>query len=194
MAGLLALPLVCALAQAGPPRARTAAPTWLRPAYHYTRAAYHMNDPNGLMYTTDPSTGNVTYHMFFQSSDPGQSIGPIWGHTSSPDLVHWQREKRTGMRGSSGGGVALPKGFVPPPELAGARAIAISSVPMSPSLSPPTGLHLWYSTDEKLLTWTEYRNSSAVQSSTNATCVICPEDVPARFRPGYSECLHSLRS
>ena len=67
MAGLLALPLVCALAQAGPPRARTAAPTWLRPAYHYTRAAYHMNDPNGLMYTTDPSTGNVTYHMFFHT-------------------------------------------------------------------------------------------------------------------------------
>eukprot|EP01051_Picozoa_sp_SAG22_P001944 SAG22_NODE_82_length_21749_cov_10.719769_1_plen_626_part_00 len=140
---------------------------------------------NGLMYTTDPSTGNVTFHMYFQSSDPGQSLGSIWGHTSSPDLVHWQREKRTGMRGSSGGGVALPKGFVPPPELAGARAVAVSSVPMAPSLNPPTGLHLWYSRDEKLLNWTEYRNDSSVQNNTNATCVICPEDVPAMLRPGY---------
>ena len=89
------------------------------------------------------------------------------------------------MRGSSGGGVALPAGFKPPPELAGARAIAISSVPMAPSLNPPTGLHLWYSTDEKLLNWTEFRNASSVQSSTNATCVICPEDVPSKLRPGY---------
>ena len=79
MAPLL-LPLLCALAQTGTTRgAETGgAPAWLRPAYHYTRAAYHMNDPNGLMYTTD-SAGNVTYHMYFQSSDPGQTIGSIWG-------------------------------------------------------------------------------------------------------------------
>lgn len=81
--------------------------------------------------------------------------------------------------------MALPKGFTPPPELAGARAIAINSVPMSPALDPPTGLHLWYSTDEKLLNWTEYRNASSVQSKQNATCVICPEDAPAHYRPGY---------
>lgn len=165
------------------------------------------------MWTRDPATGNVTYHMFFQSIDPGQSIGSIWGHTQSPDLVHWNRLPRTGMhvalrsfstvvwyalfwlhlracvragmRGSSGGGVSLPSDFAPPPEIAGARAIAISSVPMAPSLNPPTGLHLWYSTDEQLLNWTEYRNESNVQADTNATCVICPADVPAEYRPGY---------
>lgn len=142
-------------------------------------------DPNGLMWTRDSATGNVTYHMYFQSADPGQSIGSIWGHAHSPDLVHWDRLPRTGMRGSSGGGVSLPADFEPPTELTGARAIAISSVPMSPSLNPPTGLHLWYSTDEQLLNWTEYRNESSVQPSTNATCVICPADVPAAYSPGY---------
>ena len=34
----------------------------------------------GLMWTRD-SSGNVTYHMYFQSSNPGQTIGSIWGHT-----------------------------------------------------------------------------------------------------------------
>ena len=136
------------------------------------------------MWTRDAS-GNVTYHMYFQSSDPGQSLGSIWGHTSGPDLVHWQREKRTGMRGSSGGGIALPTGFTPPPELKGAKAVIFSSVPMSPALNPPTGLHLSFSTDPDLLEWTEYRNESSVQNSTNATCVICPELVPSEFRPGY---------
>ena len=90
MAPLL-LPLLCALlAQAAGSTlaaessaaqhdgAKPPAPAWLRPAYHYTRAKNHMNDPNGLMYTTD-SAGNVTYHMYFQSSDPGQTIGSIWG-------------------------------------------------------------------------------------------------------------------
>ena len=118
-------------------------PEWLRPSYHFTRAAHHMNDPNGLMMTRE-ADGSVRYHMFFQSSDPGQSTGSIWGHAVSADLVHWQRLPRTRIRGSSGGGVAIPPEFVPPAPLAGARAITLSSVPMSPSLSPPTGLHLWY--------------------------------------------------
>ena len=89
------------------------------------------------------------------------------------------------MRGSSGGGVALPEDWKPPPQLSGVRAVAVSSVPMAPSQDPPTGLHLWYTKDEQLLQWTEYRNSSSVQSSTNATCVICPADVPAEARAGY---------
>ena len=52
------------------------------------------------------------------------------------------------MRGSSGGGIALPSTFTPPPELAGAKAVIFSSVPMSPALDPPTGLHLSFSTDD----------------------------------------------
>ena len=77
--------------------AEAARPQWLDPTYHFRRAANHMNDPNvrcsvsrsaspltlrlqGLMWTRD-SSGNVTYHMYFQSSNPGQTIGSIWGHT-----------------------------------------------------------------------------------------------------------------
>ena len=143
---------------------------WLRPGYHFTRQAFHMNDPNGLMWRRDAGRA-VQYHMFFQSTDPGQT-GPQsqWGHTMSPDLVRFERLPRTPIRGSSGGGVALPPGFVPPPELAGAKAITINSAPMSPSLTPPTGLHLWYSTDEQLLNWTIFTNASSVQSSNNMTC------------------------
>jgi hypothetical protein len=152
---------------------------WLRPGYHFTRERYHMNDPNGLMWRRDQED-ELRYHMFFQSTDPDQK-GPHsqWGHTVSPDLVHFKRLPRTPIRGSSGGGVALPPGFVPPPQLAGAKAITINSAPDSPSLSPPTGLHLWYSSDEQLLNWTIFRNASRVQSSNNLTCVICPDLVPS---------------
>lgn len=116
------------------------------------------------MWTKD-SSGEISYHLFFQSSNPGQSSGSIWGHAISRDLVHWERLPRTDMRGSSGGGIALPFDFQPPPELAGAKAVAVSSVPTSPSRNPPTGLHLWYSTDDKLLNWTEYRNARRLYTS-----------------------------
>ena len=115
---------------------------WLRPGYHFTRQRYHMNDPNGLMWRRDAS-GQLQYHMFFQSADPHQVHPSQWGHTVSPDLVRFKRVPRTLIRGSSGGGVTLPPGFVPPPELANAKAVAINSGLDSPSLTPPTGLHLW---------------------------------------------------
>ena len=79
------------------------------------------------------------YHLYFQSTDPGQSLGSVWGHAGwtissdvifclhiqaislpypvlllthallvSEDLVRWRRLNRTGVKGSSGGGIALP--------------------------------------------------------------------------------------
>eukprot|EP01051_Picozoa_sp_SAG22_P005056 SAG22_NODE_289_length_12942_cov_6.674531_6_plen_496_part_00 len=74
---------------------------------------------------------------------------------------------------------------MPPPALAGAKAVAINSGPDSPSLNPPTGLHLWWSADEQLENWTRYRDPEKVQTSNNMTCVICPELVPASYNPGY---------
>ena len=142
----------------------------------------------GLLYTRDPTNGNVLYHMFSQPSDSGQAQD--WGHASSPDLVRWTRLRRTGMQGSSGGAIALPAEFKPPPELAGAVAIAISSSPKSPLVpgtTPPglEGLHLYYSTGSRLTSWTRYRNESKLQASNNATCIICPEDVPNKTLAGY---------
>ena len=53
----------------------------LRPAYHLTREQYEMNDPNGLMAL--PRRGSTfpahDYHMFFQSTNPGQTGGSEWG-------------------------------------------------------------------------------------------------------------------
>ena len=132
------------------------------------------------------AAGELDYHMYFQSHDPDQTGCSQWGHTVSHDLVHWKRMPRTPIRGSSGGGLALPPSFVPPPALAGAKAITINSAPTSPSLKPAVGLHLWYSTDDALLNWTEYRDPASVQSSTNQTCVVCPELVPRSTTPATS--------
>lgn len=49
----------------------------------------------------------VDYHLYFQSNDPGQSLGSVWGHAVSPDLVRWTRMNRTGVKSSSGGGISL---------------------------------------------------------------------------------------
>ena len=158
--------------------------SWLRPQYHFTRAQYHMNDPNGLMWR-HTTAGELQYHMFFQSSNPGQVGASEWGHAVSPDLAQWTRLPRTGIRGSTGGGVAVPEDFHLPAELKGAKAVTINSAPTNPTRHPATGLHLYYSMDDALLNWAIYRNARSVQSSTNETCIICPEDVPAHLNPGY---------
>ena len=56
-----------------------AAPTASRPSSPAPSARLTLR-LQGLMWTRD-SSGNVTYHMYFQSSNPGQTIGSIWGHT-----------------------------------------------------------------------------------------------------------------
>ena len=66
---------------------------------------------------------------------------------------------------------------------------AFNSVPMAPSLQPATGLHLHYSKDEQLLNWAEFRDEAKIQNRSdpwlNHSCVICPADVPSKYRPGY---------
>eukprot|EP00658_Telonema_sp_P-2_P069771 TRINITY_DN59159_c0_g1_i1.p2 TRINITY_DN59159_c0_g1~~TRINITY_DN59159_c0_g1_i1.p2 ORF type:complete len:120 (+),score=27.52 TRINITY_DN59159_c0_g1_i1:205-564(+) len=59
----------------------------LRPVYHFTRTAGEMNDPNGLM-AIDKGEGQQEYHLYFQSQDPGQSLGSVWGHAVSVSYTH----------------------------------------------------------------------------------------------------------
>lgn len=57
------------------------------PSYHIAAQAGWINDPNGLSYHKG------RYHVFFQHHPYGTKWGPMhWGHVSSTDLVHWDRE------------------------------------------------------------------------------------------------------
>jgi len=58
-----------------------------RPKVHFSPKEKWINDPNGMVYHKG------IYHLFFQYH-PGSSVwGPMhWGHATSKDLIHWQRE------------------------------------------------------------------------------------------------------
>lgn len=57
------------------------------PSYHIAGRAGWINDPNGLSYH------NGRYHAFYQYYPYDAQWGPMhWGHVSSTDLVHWDRE------------------------------------------------------------------------------------------------------
>ena len=137
------------------------------------------------MYLPDEAGGTwptFTYHMFFQSNNPGQSSGSIWGHASSHNLVEWHRHNRTEIRGSSGGGVSLPQGTTDHPDWRGA---AFASVPLFPPHSPPVGLSLWISKDKNLSNWELYDFGACLGTLGDDTAVICPEIVPNETRAGY---------
>jgi len=58
-----------------------------RPQIHFTPEKYWINDPNGMVYHKG------IYHLFFQHS-PDKSVWSEiqWGHATSKDLVHWERQ------------------------------------------------------------------------------------------------------
>ena len=155
--------------------ASTSAALDLRPEYHFTRLANEMNDPNGLMWLPGPPSASgapaYSYHMFFQSTDPGQSAGSIWGHAMSPDLVRWRRMNRSGVRGSTGGGVALDRESGP------ARAAIVASVPIFPPRVPAVGLSVWLSNDENLTTWSALENGTCAGTTSPTSGMICPKMV-----------------
>jgi fructan beta-fructosidase len=58
----------------------------LRPQFHFAARKGWINDPNGLVFFQNE------YHQFFQY-DPTNLNGSAykaWGHSVSPDLVHWR--------------------------------------------------------------------------------------------------------
>lgn len=57
------------------------------PQFHIASNGGWINDPNGLCYYQG------RWHVFYQLHPFGTQWGPMhWGHVSSPDMVHWQRE------------------------------------------------------------------------------------------------------
>ena len=58
-----------------------------RPAYHHTPLYGWMNDPNGMFYK------DGLWHLYFQYNPYGSKWQNMtWGHSTSPDLVHWTQQ------------------------------------------------------------------------------------------------------
>ncbi|MFW5714414.1 MAG: glycoside hydrolase family 32 protein, partial [Brevefilum sp.] len=71
-----------------------------RPNYHFLPPRNWMNDPNGLFYWEG------RFHLFYQFNPYRPLWGFIhWGHTSSPDLVHWE-DHPIALQPTEGGGDA----------------------------------------------------------------------------------------
>ncbi len=57
-----------------------------RPAYHHTPIYGWMNDPNGMFYK------DGVWHLCYQWNPYGSKWQNLsWGHSTSPDLIHWTR-------------------------------------------------------------------------------------------------------
>ena len=58
-----------------------------RPVYHHSPQYGWMNDPNGMFYK------DGVYHLYYQWNPYGsQWENMTWGHSTSPDLIHWQAQ------------------------------------------------------------------------------------------------------
>lgn len=102
----------------------------------------------------------------------------------SDDLVNWKRVNRTGVKGSSGGGVSLPADGPTRRSntTAGWNAAVFASVPMYPQ-NPAVGLTVWHSDDEELLVHTRQHTRKIVLNL--ASSRLSPS---FRFSPSFLSC------
>lgn len=65
-----------------------------RQRFHVQPTVGWLNDPNGLCRIGD------TYHVFYQYG-PFDATGGVkhWGHVTSRDLMHWERQPRHALPG-----------------------------------------------------------------------------------------------
>lgn len=60
-----------------------------RPQFHHSQKQGWNNDPNGMVYY------DGEYHLFWQCNPVGTQWGNMyWGHSSSPDMIHWTEHRR----------------------------------------------------------------------------------------------------
>ncbi len=56
----------------------------LRPQFHFSSKKNWLNDPNGMVWDGEK------FHLFFQHNPKSSGWGNMtWGHSTSPDMVHW---------------------------------------------------------------------------------------------------------
>ncbi|GMH42910.1 hypothetical protein BSKO_10832 [Bryopsis sp. KO-2023] len=93
-----------------------------RPCFHVMPRTGWMNDPNG------PIFFNGQYHMFYQQVLSGITwdFGIVWGHATSPDLVHWEH---------------LPAALVPTPGGPDANGCFSGCCTVDPATGLPTILY-----------------------------------------------------
>ena len=61
----------------------------MRPQFHHSQKQGWNNDPNGMVYY------DGEYHLFWQCNPVGTQWGNMyWGHSSSPDMIHWTEHRR----------------------------------------------------------------------------------------------------
>ena len=58
----------------------------LRPQFHFSSKKNWINDPNGMIFDGEK------FHLFFQHNPRSTEWGNMtWGHSISPDMIHWQQ-------------------------------------------------------------------------------------------------------
>ena len=146
-----------------------AAPRAPRPRLHFTARRGWINDPHGVV------RHDGGYHLFFQHQPAGTvwANGIVWGHATSPDLLHWT-EQEPALEPEPGEGGCWSGSLVAGPE---GPAILYTSAPSTGSADLPL-IRLAHG-DDRLAAW---RRDAAVGVAAPAGTLAFRD--PAAWRDG----------